>query len=221
LIVPLHLHKGLKQKLIEELSKALPLMEVRNGQFFTPLSRFQLFKANQALPSHGALHDKLLSLIDDFPLMTFGRDFLCDELLRRDYDSENQLVKLTQIEAYENIDSLACRLVENFDSLPWEYALTARLPSDVSNLLSTIIKDERILSKNVSLIKATKQFSDKFPINSDDAKRQGVIHGLANLLIGGPKEGKWTEDAIYLKVQTEGFIGPTVAQHPPCKRSAG
>ena len=216
--MPLNVHKDLKKKLIHLLIKALPNIEVQNGMFISSRSRIALYEANQALPDHGPLCDRLIDIVDDFPFMTFCLDSLREEFLLLEYSAETKSQKLTEVDGYGDAESTASRLVQKFDSLPWGYTLILRLPNEVSSLLSKVIERERILSSTIAIIRATKEFSAEYSLNSDDPKRQERIHGSgASILFAEPKEANWDEEAVYLRIQAEGFIGPYGGSGPALK----
>jgi len=204
----LELHEQLKARLIALLTEALPLLEVQNGMFLTWASRIALLKSDEALPKHGALRDKLNTYIDmDFPLVAFVYNSLQNELLIQKY-SDVALQKLTDIENYSDPAAHAARLIDDFQSLPCRYSLSIRLPHEISELFGETVVDEE-LGANVRLVKATPALAEKFPLNHPDAARQNQIHRSAALSLFAPDEGvTWSENAIYLQIKTEGFIGP-------------
>ncbi|MFN3658322.1 MAG: hypothetical protein ACK4UO_13800 [Pseudolabrys sp.] len=203
----LELHESLKERLTNSLIANLPLMEVQNGKYLTPGGRMHLFEAEAALPDHGPLRDQITAYIDDFPIVTFVSDVLQNELLDLEYNSEVSSQKLAKIAKYGDASTVAKRLISDFQSLPWRYTLSVKLPSEVSELLSTIVTDEQ-LSPNLRLLKATSSFAEKYPLNAADKARQTRIHGGVSLLYPEPQEVSWTDGAVYLQVEVEGFIGP-------------
>jgi hypothetical protein len=205
----LELHEGLKARLIASLTAMLPFVEVQNGKFLSNRSRVVLLQPDEALPNHGPLRDRLNSYIDtDFPLMTFLYDSLQNELQDQDYNSETPIQKLTEIAEFNDAAAQAERLVADFQSLPWRYSLSISLPNEISDLLSKTVVDEQQLAPNIRLVKATQPFAEKYPLNHADKKRQISIHGGVSLLFPEPGEVGWTDNAIYLQIETEGFIGP-------------
>jgi hypothetical protein len=170
----LELHEGLKTRLIASLIEGLERVKVQYGKFLSSESRVALMSSDEALPTHGPLRDKLNNYIDtDFPLMTFIYDSLQNELLVHDYD-ERSLQKLTEIAAFKDAVAQANRLVSDFQSLPWRYSLSIRLPHDVSVLLSETIVDEQ-LAPNIRLVKVTPSFAEKYPLNHMRMKRDKSI----------------------------------------------
>lgn len=90
----IELHQAAKERLVATLTEKLPLVEVHNGRYLTTTSRLHLVQADEALPRHGALRDRLNGYIDtDFPLMTFVYDALSNEILDREYDLNNEAKK--------------------------------------------------------------------------------------------------------------------------------
>jgi hypothetical protein len=202
----LELHKDLKARLVEALTRALPLMEVEHAKYFTSRSRYHLLNADNALPDHGPLREKLINFIDDFPMMSFVYDVVQAELLdRADYDGDAALKQLTDLAEYTDAKSVAGRLVEQFDSLPWLYVFSIEMPEALSKLFSAVVEEIQ-LSPSIKLTKAKQDWSEKYPLNSKDEKRQSRIHGGA--LLFGPTDAKWVEGKFYLQIEAEGFVGP-------------
>jgi hypothetical protein len=205
----LNLHENLKSRLIETLTKTLPLVEVRNGMFINTGSRIALFEVNEALPQHGPVRESLVSFVDDLPLITFIYDVLQAELLDFDrYDSETPSQKLTEIKEFADPSALASRLVEQLDSLPWQYAVSIQMPHDVSEALSAVVKESYQLSSSLRLVRATEPFGVEFPLNCEDEKRQKRIHGGGSLLFPKTEKVSWADGKIYLQIVVDGFIGP-------------
>ncbi|MCA1475258.1 HEPN domain-containing protein [Bradyrhizobium sp. NBAIM08] len=206
----LDLNEKLKARLIATLGEVLPSVEVLHGKFLTSRNRVALIKLDEALPGHGPLRERLARYIDaDFPAMTFIFDLLQYELAIEEYTDDSK--KLSEIVGFEDATANATRLINAFDSLPWRYALSIALPKDVSDLLGSVVVDES-LGPNLRLVKATKDFSGKYPLNHTDKKRHESIHRPS--LLFGPEEESYIENAVYLQIDTEGFIGPYGGSSP-------
>jgi hypothetical protein len=205
----LKLHKELAARLIELLTNSLPNLQVQNGKYFLSGTRMSLFEADNALPDHGNLRDQLDSFVDDFPILTFVYDVLQANLMDLDrYDSDLPLQKLTEIEEFSDTPSLARHLIEQFESLPWRYTLSVQLPHDVSAFLAANMEEARRLSPTMALVKATDALTKKYPLNCSDKGRQKRIHGAGSILLPKTEDEKWSEKAVYLQIEVDGFIGP-------------
>lgn len=201
----LNLHEKLKARLTTSLAEALPQVEVNNNMFLNSDSRLALIKLDESLPDHGALRDQLSEYVDsDFPAMVFVYDSLQDELAVNEY-SQNGLKKLTEVAGFEDAPAHAARLIDAFQSLPRRYVFSIPLPSDVSELFVPFVVDES-LGPNIRLVKATKEFAEKYPLDHTDEKRQSKIHG-GSLLFPTPANVTYSENRIYLQIETQGFVG--------------
>jgi hypothetical protein len=168
---------------------------------------------------HGPIHEKLLTYLDDLPLITFIYDALQTELLDTDdYDSDVPVSQLTDDSQYSDAKGLAARLIEEFDSLPWLYTFSIRLPQSVATLLGTVVENEK-LSANVRLVKASQALADTHPLNTADEKRQIRIHGGGSLLFPKTESAEWDNDGIYLQIEVEGFVGAFGVRHLRYRRS--
>jgi hypothetical protein len=75
----------------------------------------------------------MVDYISEFPFSDFVIDTLETELWELDkYVSNPPAVKLTDIEGYAEKETVAARLINAFNSLPWTYQLTFALPKQLS-----------------------------------------------------------------------------------------
>ena len=200
------MNERLKARLVELLIAALPKVTVNNARFINRLSRLALFEADNALPDHGPFKEQLVSQVDDFPIVTFVSDYLQSEIFdSQEYDSEKASQKLTEIAAFANPKAVATHLVDEFETLPWKYVLSIKMPSEIGETMSQVIDNTYGLSSNLKLVKITDEFSKIYPLNHKNEKRQEFIHG-GSLLFPATDDKEWTE-GIYLQIECEGYIG--------------
>ena len=177
------LHSDCKERLLKVLHEALPGIEARNGMFIERKSAAPVVICDFVLPKTGKVHDRLLDYIDDFPFTEFVIDTLGQELWELDkYQSEKPSVRLAEIEGYENSKSVAERLIESFQTLPWSYQLSFLLPEQLSSLLPST-KDEVVISPTIRVARATDQFAAQFPLATPHEKRQQRVRGGSGLLV--------------------------------------
>jgi hypothetical protein len=148
--MPLQLDQQLKDRLTELLTAAIPAISANHGMFVDRRSGLvELFQAEQALPQHGPLHDRLITYVTDFPLIEFVRDTIGRELWELDkYLADVPSIKLVDIEGYGDPAAVATRLVAHFDSLPWEYEFTFELPEQLSPVLQSTVADYQLGRKS-------------------------------------------------------------------------
>ena len=204
--MPLNLHRDCRQQLVEALAEGLPIVTTKNGMFVDRRSVFEgLFAAEKVIPTRGELKSRLVAYVDDFPVIDFISGVLAVALRERDkYLTDAPSLKLIELEGYTNVDDLANLLIELFESLPWYYTLSLRLPDDASQVLSKFVT-ELPLSGKMRLVRPRENFSNQFPLASPDEKSQKRIHGGGGLLIA-PPDATWDENATYLQIRVEGFV---------------
>ncbi|MGI9387430.1 MAG: hypothetical protein ACR2OX_08355 [Methyloligellaceae bacterium] len=168
----------------------------------------RIFKADEILPQTGQIRNRLLKYIGEFPFFRFVKETLSSELYERDkYLKDEEYIKLIDLDDYKSSDDLADRIVKNFESLPWQYTITIKLPSSLNETLSDIITEWPI-SENARLVRISDEISRQYPINSDNENTQRRVHhtGIAGAL-AGLISPRWEESAIYMQTNVEGFIG--------------
>ena len=123
----LGLHAQCKQRIIEKIAEGLSSLNVSNRTFLERESTISLMLAEDILPQTGQLKSHLVEYVSETPLYDFLYETLSRELHeKQEFDSETPLVNLTAIPEYQNSLSVAQRLVSDFESLPWEYALSVK-----------------------------------------------------------------------------------------------
>lgn len=204
----LGLHPKCKDTLKSKLSQGLAELII-NHRMFVDLgveNFLRLYPAEQALPERGEIRDKLSTYIGEFPLVKFVIDIISEELSDLDdYRSEEPKIKLTEIPGYEDPDVTAASLVERFDSLPWKYTLTIKFPDNISTFFAGFI-DKFELSPQLRIVGPGMSLDENYPLTSDNKARERRIRGTtALLLLPGPVQ--WDEEATYLQIEAEGFVG--------------
>lgn len=129
------LHPDCKARLKQKLEEQLARVVVTNKKFLDRESAGALFLADEPLPKHGASIQMLESHISEWPFYDFLYGYLSRELEEHgDYDSAAPTCKLVELDRYSDVAGTAARLVELFDTLPWQY--NSRLSSSHSFLRS-------------------------------------------------------------------------------------
>jgi hypothetical protein len=213
--MPLHLHPNCLARLKTTLAAQLAHAKVHNGKFLTPETSLYLFLAQASLPTTGDINTRLKKLISDAPLVDFVSGTLARELQEtREYDANQESTALSSLPEYSDLDSLAHRLVTEFDSLPWRYTVTFPLPSSFSEVFCSGIRKFH-LSDSVSIKTGDAAFAEEFPSFSGIDKRDRSIKGggLLSILASGGKP-IWNSDRSYLQVRLDGFIGKYTNTEP-------
>ncbi|MGH6802534.1 MAG: hypothetical protein ACREC3_04115, partial [Methyloceanibacter sp.] len=115
-------------------------------------------------------------------------------------------LNLSDIQGYSDAIAVATRLLDSFQTLPWQYQLTFTLPDEIKTLLEPEQYEFR-LGPNMRLVRPGNTFKERFPLDSGNARRNQKIEGSSLLFHDASKPPTWKEDALYLQVQVDGFVG--------------
>lgn len=209
------LHKGCSDRLVEKLGEIIPSINVEHHMFLESESVVNLIDAESILPTSGKTKEHLEQYIGETPVFNFISEFLSRELLENEqYDPSDKLIKLVELEAYKDSKGVAKRLVDELESLPWNYALTIALKNDFGKLFASNLKSFDF-GESIRLIVPNSTFAADFPLQSGVTERdKRVSRNLGEppgfSLTGLPSEPKpleWNPSATYLQIKVEGFIG--------------
>jgi hypothetical protein len=219
--MPLQLHQHLKVRLTELLAQAIGVMTADHGMFLDRRSGLlQLFAAEEALPQHGELHDRLISYIDYFPLTDFVYDTIGRELRELDkFLGDVSSINLVEIEGYRDTSAVATRLVALFDSLPWEYQITFELPEQLASMLPATVQNYQ-LNPQIRIVRPDAEFTEEYPLTTDPPERARRIHlqgaslldlgGLGSLGVLGAATrdpAEWNSARLQVQINAPGFSG--------------
>jgi hypothetical protein len=207
--MPLNLNQECHARLHEVLKAALPTITINNGMFPNRSSIDRLIEAERVLPQTGKLRDRLVEYVDDFPFTEFILDMLGEELWHLDKYRPDTNPKLTEIQGYNDADAVAARLLGQFESLPWQYRLTVKLPDALGELLHTA-ETAATLSPSIWIVRATEEFAHQFPLETTSDQLNQRLAGevtLLNFLSKEKAKPKWDHGSVYFQIAAEGFIG--------------
>lgn len=205
----LELHKQCRERLVEKVSEVLGRVKVQNHMFLERRSTVSLFLAEEVLPGTGPLKKRMDQYVSETPLYDFLYETLSRELYeQQEFDSNFPLANLTDLSEYKDTKSVAQRLITDFESLPWKYALTIRVENDFGQLFAQSIKEFQ-LGDCLTLITPSEGFIQQYPLQSGIEARDRAISGQTSLLglLGAPKSEEWDKASTYLQIKVSGFIG--------------
>ncbi len=207
--MPLELHESAKEKLHVALNEAMSKIAVNNNMFIDRKTLYHLISADLVLPQHGKLHERLLALLGEFPIVSFIDGEISKDLYQRDeYDSNKPTLQLNEVSGYENLKESAERLLQQFVSLPWSYTLTFEFPPEISSLLHAVVSKVKFGDRITLVTPKGGEFAKYFPLLSGNEKKDKRIHSGATLLsLLGRADAKWNDDSVYLQIQADGYIG--------------
>jgi hypothetical protein len=120
------------QALKAELINGLPVVSINNGMFLDGLSGFlAAYKADEALPQNGQLHDLLVEMVEERPFANFLVSVLGARLRdERDYQADSEKENLIESGVFGDANEVSDWLIAQFTSLPWKYSFAIEFPPD-------------------------------------------------------------------------------------------
>jgi hypothetical protein len=203
----LGLNPQCKERLVEKIAELLPKVIVKNRMFLDHKSAFVFLPAEPILPERGPIKDKLNRYIGEAPVLIFLYGKLYQELSENQkYDLDTPTIKLIELDEYNDPLSVARRLVNEFESLPWEYTLSIKIENDFSELFKKAIK-EYALSDEIRLIAPYDGFIEEFPLHSEIKPVKLYANYSALLSTFKHSVSEWEKKSSYLQIKVSGFIG--------------
>lgn len=201
----LKLHPDCKDRLKQELAEHLKCVDVKNKCFLDRASTAGFMLASNVLPKHGPITESLEAFIGEWPLYDFLYGYLSKELHEEQaYDPSVPVSALTEIEKYSEVGVTADKLVELFDTLPWHYTFSLKLPSFLASILADDVNSYQ-LSDTLRLVRPDEEFIRKHPLRSGIEGRDKWLSG--NSLLSMYSAEEWDHGAVYLQITTDGFVG--------------
>lgn len=204
----LNLNPACRKRAVQLLTTALPKLQVTNGGYFLKHPEaLALLPVDSALPGHGPMHDKLSALLGEWPLFDFINQRLSQELMDSyDYDSNAPPALLASLQQYADVAGTAQRLVDDFESLPWEYTLSLVLPETIKPLLQ-LAKGSYALAPDVVIKPISDDLQKQYPLTAGNQRRQKRLHGQLNRLLVADRTFTWGNDGLALQISLRGFVG--------------
>lgn len=220
----LDLHKDCITRLIESVAETLEKVRVNNKVFLNFDSILNLVGSDKILPEKGTVRDKLnKSVKEDLPLFYFLYESIGRDIYENGtYDSDAKESFLKELPSYGDLKAKAKQLIEEFNTLPWNYLISYELNASIGQQLRQFMGDHN-LSQHLTLTCPTSNYDQTYPLQSgieqrDEAffrdSRPGV--GLLGSYLTDVSKplNKWNQTTAYLQVKTEGFIGRYVKTNP-------
>jgi hypothetical protein len=121
-------------RLKEELTKALQSVQLTNGTYINFRSLGGIFTIPEILPQSGPVRSSINAIFDESNIAEFLLGQLQIEIDDKIEFTPGQEGSLTDLPEFVELEVLASRLVSDFNSLPWRYCVSVRLPDPLSNL---------------------------------------------------------------------------------------
>jgi hypothetical protein len=174
--MPLDIHPGLMKRLSEIINNGLGRLTVEKRS--CPSSKFYTLKlakaADDILPQHGKLREALNAYLGDSPVEEFIYQTLWRELSERQmYDATAPTVGLSELPGYGEVQETTDRLLREFASLPWQYALSLPLPEPIGGALRSV--GDYAISEDMRLVVPNDAFSTEFSLTSGIEDRDSSI----------------------------------------------
>jgi hypothetical protein len=203
----LNLHQSCIDHLTNRLAGILNNLIVIKNNFLHSSCFGYLSSLNKSIPEKISSQVELYIGENPLPNFLFGQ--LTNELIDKfQYDADAPDKKLSDLDCYSNNLEVAKRLIDQFNSLPWNYIFTFKLNSEISRY---IIDNEIILSDDIKIIKPTDEVIKDFPLVS------GIPNRDNSFLCDGSifnRHNTWYKNIAYLQIQCSGFVGGYISNNP-------
>jgi hypothetical protein len=205
------LHPKVREGLVQILTKAIPEIVVKNNMFVDDFSVFSAtFDADSLLPQNGKTRNQLDDWFGTHPFFDFIKDRVGSDLRNRDdyVIGDEVQSSLSVFDGYNEPAAAAERLVAEFASLPWRYALSIKLPESFKQVVPLETTSVE-LSKDSEVINSTLFLEDELPLRHPEQRVTRKIHRSRGLVPGIVVEDpKWDNKHPYLLTKVAGFVGP-------------
>lgn len=191
------------------LAAQLDKVTVSNGIFLALDTVQHLSSVETVLPASGEIYKNIARYVGESPVVDFVSGVLARELSEKyEFSSASERVPLRSLPDYSNLSEISERLIGQFESLPWNYAVTVALPAELD--FYSIESNRAVVSENVSIIRGG-DLADQIPFS---VKNPG--HPPANSLLAllDSVVPSWNEQRWYLQISVEGFIGKYATTEP-------
>ena len=205
------LHPNCLSNLKAKLEAALDGVIITNNMFLDRGSLGSFLALESSLPSSKDFKLKLESYISESPIY----DFLFGQLSRELYEtqkfaSNTPTIHLIDITTYSNKQDVSRRLIDSFESLPWDYVFTFALNAEISK---HIMQPELQLTGDIKLIRPSEDFKNRFSLKSGIPGRDRWLHGSGFYgLLGTPAE--WDANLAYIQISRKGYVGKFLTTTP-------
>lgn len=199
------LHPKCRSRLKEAIEETLTHLEIEHGSFL----RFSHFDklATKILPTN--LQMEAQNWISETPLQDFVFGFLGEELRRRYvYDFSSASKRLRDLPEFGDLNELADKLIDEFESLPWLYLFVFKTPLTVNGVTSAILDDDWEIRPGLRLRTGSSLSAAALPLEIE----KGGEWGLASLLSRPPWHGpvEWSSNVYYLCGEYSGFFADSL-----------
>ncbi len=201
----LGIHQNCKAQMHSALKHCLQSIQVDYKTFLVTESTFPLLEHENLLRLPGDKMKMLVEIIDDYPFYSFVYQRLSKKLYYNKYNSESIGENLSAIEGFEDIDSVATTLVEEFDSLPWEYTLTIPLQSQISDALLPVFENNLKMCDDFHLVIKDDKYEIIYP--SNDTRDDNYLPAGIRMLAENRASLASKKNAVCFQKTIKGFIG--------------
>ncbi|HYG08130.1 MAG TPA: hypothetical protein VD865_17200 [Stenotrophomonas sp.] len=189
--MPLELQPQLRDRLVAQLTERLERATVLAN--YVILTQSMDLASIRSLPDKGELAEALRAYIGESPFDTFVESEL-KKFRGRGPILGAEEKPLAEVPEFGAPSRIAREVVDRFDSLPWQYELSVRLPNAVGGFLATNV-GRFDLSPHHRLV--TGADLRAFPLRH---RRKSLdVLGLAN-------QSAWEDDATYFQVSMSGYV---------------
>lgn len=203
----LDLNQKCIDRLVEKIIEVLPEIMVKNNMIIISSSTYKIFSAEIILPQKGKLKIDLENYIGAAPFSDFVYEYISKQLSdSQKFDPDAIPLKLIELESYSNPEKIAQQIVEEFNSLPWEYTVSFKIDNEFGKIFNEKIKNYK-LSESVDINSPDDEFINQYPLKDKNEKVVETLEsstGILSMLL--PVKVEWDKNSTYINFRISGFI---------------
>ena len=204
----LDLHLECLSRLYQFVAEHLPGVRIDHDMFLQYSSMAPLFSIDKILPGSKILTESLQRYVGEHALYTFLSDSIARDIYETNqYSVEKKGVPLVSFPNYSIPADAAKRLIDDFNTLPWNFRVSLEIPKPFGNTLRNLVGNFN-LSDSFRLVCPDDKYSQTIPLKSGIEQRDSLLFGVTTLLTqGSEQEACWSQETAYLQTDVTGFIG--------------
>ena len=212
MLMTLNLNEKKKDLLKKGLAEVLTKTSLLHNLYIEDRSIQKLQDLEVQMPKSGKTRSDLVSYISETPLFDFVSGYINKELSEtQKWDSEKASKLLSSVSSYSSLTDLSNKIIEELDSLPWEYSCIFKVNDYISQYITSEVTE---ISESIILFKGSSDLAEKLPRESEIPLYDNHFNGADLLGLGGLggtgmrlEPRTWTSSSLYIQIKVKGFIG--------------
>lgn len=200
-------HENLLNAMKAVLEKGIGKVRIEHGNWADAFSAFMVsYFAGEKLTNNSKKMEWLFDYVGDLPFVDF-----VGETLRRDvmdalpYEKDKSTT-IEEVGLFGDSAAIAQSLVDRFNTLPWSYNFTIKLPEIMfmQGLVPGSMSDK---GASVRLVESDLFLEQNFPLTHPNELVASKAKSKLNLLNILADRTEWSNGSVFFQMEVEGFVG--------------